>query len=153
MAEHFNLNSNDENQTEKIAQLIGAELKGGEVIELIGDIGTGKTVFVRGLGKGMGSHDAVASPSFTVLRIYRAGELELHHYDYYRLSEAGILANQLDETLQNPKNIVVVEWANIVKGLLPTDRLAVSLSVTGVNGRKLYLKYSSALSYLIKGIR
>lgn len=81
---------------------------------------------MRGLAKGLDCSGVVASPTFTLSREYdcRNG-LKLHHFDFYRLSTAGLVADQLAESLENPKHIVVVEWSNIVDKVLPADRLTV----------------------------
>jgi len=71
--------------TEQLAEAIGRRLTGGEVIELVSDLGGGKTTFVRGLARGLGSADVVSSPTFTVSKVYKADKLELHHFDFYRL--------------------------------------------------------------------
>lgn len=104
----------------QVAQL----LKGGEVIELVGDVGAGKTTFVKGLAQGLRVEDEVQSPSFTISRVYEArDDLQLAHYDFYRLSDAGILADELSEVVQDVTTITVIEWAAIVEGVLPKDRL------------------------------
>lgn len=127
--------------TLNLAAEIGARLKGGEVIELISDLGGGKTVFVRGLAQGMGSKDQVASPTFTISREYKAGELELHHFDFYRLSEAGpgVVADELAESIDNPNVAVAIEWGGAVEDILPEDRLRVEIIRTGDETRELKL--------------
>lgn len=103
----------------KVAQL----LKGGEVLELVGDVGAGKTTFVKGLAEGLLVEDEVQSPSFTISRVYEARDnLQLAHYDFYRLNDAGILADELSEVVQDASTITVIEWADIVEGVLPKDR-------------------------------
>lgn len=105
---------------------LGALLKGGEVIELSGDVGAGKTTFVKGLAVGLAIDEDVQSPSFTVSRVYDARDgLQLAHYDFYRLQDAGIMANELDETIRDREIVTVVEWADIVDGVLPKNRLRV----------------------------
>jgi tRNA threonylcarbamoyladenosine biosynthesis protein TsaE len=136
-------------ETEQLAAQIGRKLKGGEVIELVSDLGGGKTAFVRGLARGMGSHDHVSSPTFTISQIYQAGDLELHHFDFYRLHEAGIMAAEIAELLGDPKIVVAVEWSDIVQHVLPVDRLTIKLTLTGEEGRKLELSYSPKLAYLL----
>src|SRR3990172_13200391 len=100
----------DSADTERLGQLLGQRLKGGEVLELRADLGGGKTTFVRGLASGLKSTAKVASPTFTLNRIYKAGDLSIHHYDFYRLKEPGVMADQLAESLGDPKTITVVEW-------------------------------------------
>jgi len=107
---------------------LGALLKGGEVIQLIGDLGAGKTSFVKGLADGLESEDEVASPSFTISRQYNCrDDIILHHLDFYRLSEPGIMKAELQETIDDPKAIVVIEWSDIVQDVLPLSTIKVSL--------------------------
>src|SRR5690348_16076202 len=110
--------------TERLGELLGSRLRGGEVIELRSDLGGGKTTFVRGLVRGAGSRDRVSSPTFTLSRIYNAKKFEIHHFDFYRLSDPGILADQLAEAVQGD-NVVIIEWAGIVKNVLPEDRVSI----------------------------
>ncbi|HET7827727.1 MAG TPA: tRNA (adenosine(37)-N6)-threonylcarbamoyltransferase complex ATPase subunit type 1 TsaE [Candidatus Saccharimonadales bacterium] len=115
--------------TERLGELLGSRLGGGEVIELRSDLGGGKTTFVRGLAKGAGSQARVSSPTFTLSRIYQAKGLQIHHFDFYRLTDPGILASQLAEAVQD-QNVVVVEWADIVKDVLADDRLTIEFKPT-----------------------
>src|SRR3989344_5721785 len=88
-------------ETENLASKIGRALKGGELIELVSDLGGGKTTFVRGLAKGMGSRDHVSSPTFTICNTYKVksksshAAQELWHFDFYRLHEAGLIEHEL----------------------------------------------------------
>lgn len=129
--------SRDLAETEAIAESLGRSLKGGEVIELVSDLGGGKTAFTRGLAKGMGSSDTVSSPSFTISREYVAPETDLvmHHYDFYRLESAGIMADELADILSDPLNVAVVEWGEVVADILPTDRLTIQISKTSDTSR------------------
>lgn len=136
-------------ETEQLAQAVGKRLKGGETIELVSDLGGGKTAFVRGLAQGMGSHDHVASPTFTISREYRTDDLTLYHFDFYRLAEPGIMTAELAEFMHDPKAVVAVEWSDIVKHVLPEKRITVSLMLTGESSRHLTFSYPEALAYLI----
>lgn len=135
--------------TEALAGQIGERLRGGEVIELISDLGGGKTAFVRGLARGLGSRDHVASPTFTISREYQAGELTLYHFDFYRLSEPGIMSAELAEILSDPKAVVAVEWSDIVQHVLPEKRLTIKFTLTGETSRQLDFTYPPELAYLI----
>lgn len=105
----------------------GAKLKGGEVIELIGDVGAGKTTFTKGLAKGLAINEVVQSPSYTISRVYD-GRLELVHYDFYRLDNAGVMAIELAENLGDEDKVVVIEWAETVADILPADKIQVRIS-------------------------
>ncbi|HET6924651.1 MAG TPA: tRNA (adenosine(37)-N6)-threonylcarbamoyltransferase complex ATPase subunit type 1 TsaE [Candidatus Saccharimonadales bacterium] len=123
--------------------------KGGEVIELISDLGGGKTTFVRGLAAGLGSPDSVASPSFTLSREYKAADKTLYHFDFYRLSDPGLVANELAEVVGNPQAVVAVEWADIVEDVLPAAKLTIRLTNTGESERKLEFSAPETLKYLL----
>jgi tRNA threonylcarbamoyladenosine biosynthesis protein TsaE len=131
---------------------VGKNLKGHEVIELVSDLGGGKTLFVSGLAKGMGSTDVVASPTFTISRIYSTEKLDLHHFDFYRLSDPGIVARELMELMTDKKAIVVLEWSEIVRNILPKNRLSITFKTTGKNSRSLTFKASSQHKYLVADI-
>jgi tRNA threonylcarbamoyladenosine biosynthesis protein TsaE len=135
------LNSKSLNNTLAIAARVGRKLTGGEVIELVSDLGGGKTVFVRGLAQGIASRDVVQSPSFTIARVYCGhNDLELHHFDFYRLEDAGVVADALAEVLKNPKAIVALEWGGVVQDVLPGERLQVSIKAVGEEERELTFK-------------
>jgi len=136
-------------RTEQLAETIGAKLRGGEVIELIADLGGGKTTFVRGLARGAGSVGKVSSPTFTLSNEYKAGELTIHHFDFYRLAEAGIMGDELAEAIADPKAVVVVEWGDIVADVLPASRLTITITATGEDSRQLQFKCPDGLSYLL----
>src|SRR4029079_10165265 len=112
--ETWQTESKSSNETELLGEKIGRNLKGGEAIELVSDLGGGKTTFVRGLAKGIGSRDKVASPTFTIRREYYAKDLTLYHFDFYRIDEPNIIAHDLNEVVSQPKSVVVAEWAEVV---------------------------------------
>jgi tRNA threonylcarbamoyladenosine biosynthesis protein TsaE len=119
------IRSSDSDETERIGEYLGTLIKAPNIIELRSDLGGGKTTFVRGLVRGFGSKDKVGSPTFTLSKTYKADHLEIHHFDFYRLHEPGIVSEQLEESLQNSRVVTIVEWADIVKGVLPEERIAV----------------------------
>ena len=102
---------------------IGSNLEGGSVLELIGDVGAGKTTFTKGLALGLGVLETVQSPTFTISRVYEGDNLTLSHYDFYRLNDYGIMKMELAENLSNPQNITVVEWAGELADILPEKHL------------------------------
>lgn len=119
---------------------IGRLLRGGEVIELIGDVGAGKTTFVRGLAVGLGVNDNVQSPSFTISQVYEARDgLTLYHYDFYRLDDAGIMVDEISESIDDSKSVVVVEWADTVTEVLPADRIVINIKALSDNARQFHI--------------
>lgn len=148
-------NSTDSAATEQLGQLLAKHLSGGEVIELRSDLGGGKTTFVRGLVQGLGSNDIVSSPTFTINKIYKAKNgLEIHHFDFYRLNEPGIIADQLAESLNNPKVITVIEWSDIVKDVLPEDRLAIEFKPVNLREeeRQITISYPESHTAIVKSV-
>ncbi len=146
------IQSSSDEQTEALAQQIASRLKGSEVIELVADLGGGKTTFVRGLARGIESADHVSSPSFTISNEYQGKKLQLIHFDFYRLDQAGLTENSLVEFLGKPEIVVVVEWADIIKHVLPETRLSIVFKVRGETARELQLTYPESLQYLVEGL-
>lgn len=130
---------NSEEETKKFAEEFALELKKGDVIELIGDVGSGKTFFVRAMSKALGAKGA-SSPSFVIKNEYAAKKFRILHFDFYRLSEPGILKQELDESLRQRDDLIIIEWADTLKGLLPDDRYRIHFEVTGENARNLDIK-------------
>lgn len=117
---------------------LGALFVGGEVMELVGDVGAGKTTLVRGIAQGMGVEETVQSPSFTISRQYDGKNgLRLAHYDFYRLEQAGIMSEELSDVLGDNKTAVVIEWSDTVKNVLPSDRLVISIAAISDTARRL----------------
>lgn len=141
--------SSSQSETEEIAARIGHQLRGGEVIELVSDLGGGKTTFVRGLVRGARSEDHVSSPTFTLSKVYKTPDFEIHHFDFYRLGDAGILGHELHDLAQDRQAVIVVEWADVVQHVLPEERLSIKLSATGENSRKVDIGYPTNLKYLV----
>jgi tRNA threonylcarbamoyladenosine biosynthesis protein TsaE len=131
----------NENKMRTFGRALGSCLNGGEIIELIGDVGAGKTTLVKGIAVGLGITDSVQSPSFTINRVYKGrDEISLSHYDFYRLNDAGIMADELMEVINEPKTVTVIEWAESVKDVLPIDRLTIEIIATGDDSRRLNIK-------------
>lgn len=130
-----------------LGEAIGRMLKGGEVIELIGDVGSGKTTLAKGIATGLGIEENVQSPSFTISKLYKGRDnVTLAHYDFYRLNEPGIMASELGETVADPNTVTVIEWAEAVKGILPDDRLSVRIAAVSDSARKVSISAGGDIS-------
>jgi len=101
----------------------------------------------------MGSNDAVASPSFTISREYRADKLIMFHYDFYRLDDPGIMASELLERLADPDAVVAVEWAGIVDDLLPPEHIVISIESLSETGRQFTITGSPKFEYIIQALK
>jgi tRNA threonylcarbamoyladenosine biosynthesis protein TsaE len=144
-------NSSD---TEKLASIMGQNLIGGECFELSSDIGGGKTTFTRGLVDGMGSLDHVSSPTFTLKNQYTTKNFNCYHFDFYRLQDPGLVKEELAESLENKSSVIVIEWANSVKDVLPKKRITIEFQKMADNSehRKLIIKLPFELLYVINGV-
>lgn len=130
----------DEAEMAAFGQKIGSQLSGGEVIELVGDVGAGKTTLTRSIARGMGINEVIQSPTFTISNRYETGnDLTLNHYDFYRLEDAGIMNHELAESVNDKNAVVVVEWANIVRGVLPEDHLTIVIETETEDTRSIVL--------------
>jgi tRNA threonylcarbamoyladenosine biosynthesis protein TsaE len=128
----------NEDEMQAFGERLGRLFRGGEIVELIGDVGAGKTTLVRGIARGMGIDETVQSPSFTISRMYDATDgRRLAHYDFYRLKDPGIMARELAETTGEGDTVTVIEWADSIQNVLPTDRLKITIAATSEDKRTL----------------
>ena len=130
--------SDSPEQTEALAAALAQTLRGGEVIALHGELGAGKTQFVRGLLKGLGGNPrTVSSPTFVLLNVYDSGRLPLFHLDAYRVGGSDDFESIGFNELIEQAGIVVVEWASRVAELLPPKRIDVQIDAIGPMVRKI----------------
>jgi len=130
--------SNSPLETEAIAAELARTLRGGECVALHGDLGAGKTQFVRGLVRGLGGNPrAVSSPTFVLLNVYDAGRLTVYHLDAYRVGGAEDFEAIGFAELLDQNGVVVVEWAERVRDLLPADCINVSIEPLGEQRRRI----------------
>ena len=119
----------------------GREVQPGAVIGLDGDLGAGKTEFVKGLAAGIGHEGLVTSPTFTLLHEYPAASLVLYHLDFYRVEAAQeILALGWDDLLEDPEGVVAVEWSGKFAALLPCGALRLRVDLAPDGGRRVFLQ-------------
>ena len=128
------LSTATELETIRLGELIGSHLRGGDLVLLYGDLGAGKTTFVRGLARGVGYRGRVSSPTYALAHRYRGGRLTIHHLDLYRLKDGETGELGLDELLADPFGAVVVEWPQAARW--PKRRVEVRLAHAR-NGRKI----------------
>jgi tRNA threonylcarbamoyladenosine biosynthesis protein TsaE len=141
------LTIDSENSMRAFGERLGRELKGGECIELIGDVGSGKTTLTKGIAAGLGIDDTVQSPTFTINRTYDAPNgIRLSHYDFYRLSDPGIMSDELAESLDEPRTVIVIEWGDIVGSVLPEDHMKVTFDSPEETVRTLHIEVTGEKS-------
>lgn len=124
--------------TIELAENIESEKFENMVICLDGELGSGKTVFVKGFAKSLSIKENITSPTFNIVKEYNEGEMPLYHMDVYRLEDDGESIG-LDEYF-NKKGITIIEWSDIIKDILPDERLEIKFNIVDENKRILIIK-------------
>ncbi len=123
----YKLTTRNERETIEFAQNVESEKFPNMVIALIGDLGSGKTVFTKGFAGALGIDETITSPTFNIIKEYTTGELPLYHMDVYRLngnvSELGI------EEYYTKGGVTIIEWADTIMDQLPDERLDINIRV------------------------
>lgn len=117
---------------------------------LFGDLGFGKTQFVKGLVDGAGINEEATSPSFTITNVYKGSNLTIHHMDYYRINEPGVLKNEMLEIINDKDNVIVIEWPEIMSPYLPKSSIEIIINNLGGDNRELKINYNDELQYLFE---
>ncbi len=131
----------NERETKKVARLLVQEIikkplktKGAVVIGLQGELGAGKTRFVQGFAKGLGIKRRLTSPTFVLIKKYK----NLYHIDCYRLSKPkDLLDLDFKEIISNPDNIILIEWAEKIRKILPKDTIWIKFEIINSKERKI----------------
>lgn len=131
-----------EEETRNLASKI-ANYSNAKIFALKGDLGSGKTTFVQGFAKGLGIKEKIISPTFVLVRIHKIPKTKkfLYHIDLYRLeNEKQIKDFGILEIIQDPKNIVLIEWAEKAKSLLPKETIWIHFETISSSLRKITIK-------------
>ncbi len=134
----YKITSHDMNDTLLLAQNIESEKFPNMVICLNGELGTGKTVFVKGFAGALGIKDPITSPTFNIVKEYLNGELPLYHMDVYRLEDNKDNIGLTDYF--NKGGVTIIEWADMMEDELPSERLDIEFKFIDENTRVLVLK-------------
>ncbi len=127
-------------ETERIAEQLGRTLSGGETVLLSGEMGAGKTHFVKGIAVGLEISDVITSPTFALHNSY-TGRLTLNHFDFYRIddsSEVEILG--LNEFFYDDRGVSVIEWGENIADLIPANSIRVTIEKISESRRRITLK-------------
>ena len=122
-------------ETEKLANSFAAELKGGEVVLLNGDLGAGKTTFTQFVFKALGVKEVVNSPTFAILKSYD-GKFKLHHFDVYRITMEEAIEAGFDEVINEDESVKFIEWSENIASLLPNKTISVNIRYINENERE-----------------
>ena len=125
-------------ETGQVARDLAATLRGGEILAFEGDLGAGKTTFIKALVSSFGIQESeIKSPTFVIMHIYE-GQMKFHHFDLYRLGDVDELESLgFQDFLDDEKSICLVEWAERAKSVLPTETIRIRLSHEGGDSRKI----------------
>lgn len=127
-----------ENDTRDFGIDLGKNLKKGDIVALIGDLGTGKTALTKYIARGMGIADMITSPTFTIIQEYSGGRLPLYHFDVYRIDETAELYELGYEEYFFGEGAVVVEWADKIQELLPEHAMVIRMEYGKGDGERKY---------------
>ena len=138
--------------TMELAENIESEKFPGMVICLDGELGSGKTVFVKGFAKSLGITETITSPTFNIVKEYESGEMKLNHMDVYRLEETDETIAFNDYFKENA--VTIIEWSELIEDKLPNERLDIKFKVIDENTRVLVLKpygqkYEDLVNYVL----
>ena len=141
MQEYF---SDSEQNTKEIAKKLAFHLGKGSFLAVYGDLGVGKTAFVKGLAEGIGVSENIVSPTFTILRAYESGKLPLYHLDVYRIADEDELFEIGFDDYAEGDGICVCEWANLIPDALPEKRLDITIERISDHERRIVVEEVAA---------
>ncbi|MGL4730693.1 MAG: tRNA (adenosine(37)-N6)-threonylcarbamoyltransferase complex ATPase subunit type 1 TsaE [Clostridium sp.] len=140
-------------ETQKLGMQIGKLCNSGDIICLVGDLGTGKTHLTKGIALGLGIDESITSPTFNIVNEYDDGRLKFYHFDVYRVNDPDeIAAIGFDEYIFGD-GVSVIEWSNYIEELIPEDNLTIILEKVpqlGSSFRKVTVKYQGTRYDYIK---
>ena len=123
-------------ETEAVGQALAKQLSAGDIVAMYGDLGAGKTAFVRGMARGLDSQDPVSSPTFTIVNEY-SGRLKLYHFDAYRLASSDELYDIGWDDYTGSGGVCVVEWSENISDIYDGTQTSVKIERISETGRKI----------------
>ena len=137
--------TNSEEMTRHLGYQLGLMLTGGSTVALRGDLGSGKTVFARGIAEGLGVNEPVVSPSFNLVQEYYGNEWILYHIDLYRIyNESDALSLGIEDFFDNPRAVIVIEWAERAQNIIENVCYEVYITHEGLKKRKIDIKLANS---------
>lgn len=132
------INIKNEEETKEFGLKIGQEAVPGQVIGLIGDLGTGKTTLTKYIARGLGVEENISSPTFMIVREYHGGRMPLYHFDVYRIGDPEELFDIGADEYFDGDGLCVVEWADMVMPQLPEDSMFICIEYGALEGERTY---------------
>lgn len=152
MENEYKYTSHSEDDTMELAQNIESEKFPNMVICLRGELGSGKTVFVKGFANSLGIDENITSPTFTLVKEYLNGEMPLYHMDVYRLEDGDDGTIGLTDYF-NKDGVTIIEWSDIIKDSLPEERLELKFKVIDEETRVITLiPYGQAYEDVVSAV-
>ena len=134
----YKITLRDESETIELAENMESEKFFNMVICLNGDLGSGKTVFAKGFASALGIDEVITSPTFNIVKEYTSGEMPLFHMDVYRLDETDVEIDFAEYFVK--KGVTIIEWSDMIKDVLPEERLEINFKIIGENTRLVIIK-------------
>lgn len=129
----------NEEETRAFGLDLAEKLEPGNVLALIGDLGTGKTTLTKSIAKGLGIESHIVSPTFNIVKEYREGRLPLFHFDVYRLADSDeMLDIGAEEYFYEKGGVCIIEWADIVEDILPEDTMFIYIEHGASENERIY---------------
>ena len=128
----------NEKETENFGRRLGESLSAGDVVDMVGDLGTGKTTLTGYIARGLGIKETVSSPTFTIIKEYNSGRLPLYHFDVYRIGDPEELFNIGADEYFDGDGVCVVEWADLVSEELPENSKYIFIEYGEKEGERIY---------------
>lgn len=132
------INIKNETETGNFGKELAENLEAGDVIALIGNLGTGKTALTSYIARGLGIKERVNSPTFTIVKEYRNGRLPLYHFDVYRVNDYDELFNIGADEYFYGKGVCVIEWADLIEEILPENTKFIYIEYGEAEGERIY---------------
>ena len=131
-------------ETINVGKTLGKLLRKGDIVCITGDLGTGKTVITNGIAQSIGISDHITSPTFTIVNEYR-GDLDLFHFDVYRISDPEEMFEIGFEEYLNADGIVIIEWADLIKDIIPKEHIWINITKdlnTSIDARIIKIEFN-----------
>lgn len=128
----------NEEDTKAFGRKLAEELEAGDILALIGDLGTGKTTLTKSVAAGLGVTEDITSPTFNIVNEYHSGRLPLFHFDVYRLESGADLFEIGGEEYFDAGGVCIIEWADLVAEALPDDTKVIFLEYGAQEGERIY---------------
>ena len=128
----------NEEETKEFGLQLGREAQKGDVIALIGDLGTGKTALTKYIAKGLGIEETITSPTFTIVQEYHDGRMPLYHFDVYRIGDPDEMFELGYEEYFYGDGVCVIEWADVIEDLSPPEAKTIFIQYGKNEGERIY---------------